>query len=132
MVTSTLERENQTAVCTPSAVESRRTVIPEYHINREEEAVEIRVQLPGVNEESLDINLENQWLRIKGSPDSLDTEGFERIHVEFLTTDYECEFKIPNTVDPEKITAKLDNGLLTLVLTKSEAYAPRNISVNAS
>ena len=116
----------------PKTTETRRTVIPDYRVLRAEDKFEVLVTLPGVNEGNLDVQLENQWVKVKGSPTSLDMAGFSCIHEEFATPDYECEFKIPSTTDPEKIDAKLTNGILTLTLPKAAEHAPRNIRVSAS
>ena len=137
MTTQTLSKTKSEAVKSNSqppskTVETRRTVIPDYKVLRGEDHFEILVTLPGVSEDNLDIRLENQWLKIKGSPASLDVAGFSCIHEEFTTPDYECEFKIPPSTDPEKIQAKVNNGVLTLNLPKAATYAPRSIAVNAS
>ncbi len=129
MTTATLEKTNQAAVPVKN---ERRTVIPEYKINQANEAFEILVYMPGVTQSNLDIQLEDQWMKITGAPETLDTSGLKPLHVEFTECNYECEFKIPNQIDREGITAKLENGVLRLGLPKAKEHKRRNITVNAS
>ncbi len=131
-MSTTLTKKTTPKTQTAQTTESRRTVIPEHRIHRKEDAYELLINLPGVIEKNLQVHLESRWLKIKGSPNSPVVEGFRNIHEEFTTPDYECEFKVPNDIDPEKTSAKLMNGVLTVVLSKAVEHLPRSISINAS
>ena len=123
-----LVKEKKTAPAAGSKA-GRRTVIPEYYVNRSQDAFEIIAYVPGVAEQDLDIQYENGWLKIGARPISVSTEGFEALHLEFWDRDYEAEFKVPNTVDVENIGAKLNNGVLNIRLPKAPEHTPRNIKV---
>jgi HSP20 family protein len=125
-----LMEKTKTAPSTEKAV-VRRTVIPEYYVNRDEDAFEITAYVPGVSEDRLDIQYENNWLKLKATPVPVNTEGFEALHLEFQNRDYEAEFKIPNVVNIDAITAKLNNGVLTIKLPKAQEHTPRNIKVTS-
>ena len=108
MTTATLEKVSKPAA---PVKHERRTVIPEYKVSQTEEAYEIQAHLPGVNQENLNIELEDQWLKLSGNTENLDTEGLNPLHIEFTERNYECKFKIPNQIDPDLISAKLTNGV---------------------
>lgn len=128
MTTATLEKTCATAA--PVRPE-RRTVIPEHRITQKEEHYEIQAHLPGVSQENLKIQLEDQWLKVSGEPTSLDT-SLKPLHVEFTDRNYECRFKIPHQIDRDQISARLKNGVLTVTLPRAKEHQRRNISVTAS
>ena len=90
----------------------------------------IMIDMPGVKAENLDINVENQTLQVKAEAENQVPDGFtsrrrERpAHAEFARS-----FSLGNHVDLDKISAKLDNGVLTITLPKSETSLPRRIEI---
>lgn len=129
-MTTAVLTEEKTPVT--KSTDTRRVVIPEYKVNQGKDQVDITVLMPGVDEKNLDIRLEDRWLKVKGSPDGIDADGFQPLHREFAVRDYEVEFKAPPMIDVERISAKMGDGLLRLTLPKAESHQPRNIKVNAS
>ncbi len=114
-----------------TAARKRRMVLPEYQVFRKENAFEIRAYLPGVGVGNLDVNAEDEWLKIRGVADDPAPEGFNKVYSEFTDTDYEIGFRIPPTVNREGVKAALANGVLTITLPKQEEHARRTIEVNA-
>ena len=129
MTTATLEKKNE-AKSTKTA--TRRTVIPQYTVDQKEDAYSLRVILPGVDQVNLNLEVDGQWLKIKASPESLNTEGYQAAHVEFSERDYEAEFRIPNSIDRENISGRLENGILRVNLPKAQEHQRRAIKINAS
>ena len=91
----------------------------------------VEAELPGFKKEDIDLTLENQTLTI--SAERHDQEngqkkgGYllnERRYARFLRS-----FTLPPTVDDKHVDAKLDNGILTIMLTKREETKPRKINV---
>ena len=90
----------------------------------------VNMDLPGVSTEDLSINLENQTLEIKATRSAERPEGFDNRRRERpMKVEYHRSFNLGNSVDPEQISAKLDSGVLQIVLPKSQAAVPRRIEV---
>ena len=129
MTTATLEKKKEAQVTNTAA---RRTVIPHYTVDQQDDIYTVNVMMPGVDEANLNLEVDGQWLKIKASPHSLDTEGFQAAHVEFTERDYEAEFRIPDSIDRSKIAGRLENGVLTVKLPKGAEHQRRTIKINAS
>lgn len=92
----------------------------------------VEAELPGFKKEEVDITLENQTLtiaaerRFENKPDGQkgDLLLHERRYSRFLRS-----FTLPPTVDEGSVNAKLQDGVLTLTITKREETKPRKIKV---
>jgi HSP20 family protein len=81
-----------------------------------------RLELPGVRKDAIDIELENAVLTVSSSPEK---EGEETR----ASVDFQRSISVPDGVDASKVSAKLDDGVLTITLPKQEARKPRQITV---
>jgi HSP20 family protein len=92
----------------------------------------ITMELPGVRPEDVKISLENNILTIRGEKRQEVEANNERVHrYERSYGFFERTFALPNTVDPEKINANYENGVLTITIPKAERAKPREIPVSA-
>jgi HSP20 family protein len=89
----------------------------------------LNVEMPGVNKEGLEISVENNELMITGRRDLAQIEG-TLIHRESRTEDFRRVFELDPSIDTSKISARIDQGFLTLTLPKAEQVKPRKIAVN--
>ncbi len=90
----------------------------------------IRLALPGMAKKDLGINIENGLLTIKSNKEAI--EGTKYVRKEFDFHSFSRKFRIPKTVDPNGISAKMEKGILTLVLPKKEEakeMPPREIDI---
>jgi len=87
--------------------------------------------LPGVNSESVEVDLRDDVLTIVGKVTPNIPEG-EALLTEYQTGNYFRSFRITELVDQSKITASMSDGVLTLVLPKVEKAVPRKIPITAS
>ena len=104
---------------------------PPVDILETENALVLKADLPDVNLKDIQIEIEHGTLTVKGERNFEKVEGkgagyhrVERSYGEFVR----C-FSVPDTVDPEKVTADYRNGVLTVTLPKKEAAKPRAIKV---
>ena len=86
--------------------------------------------MPGVAAENLDIRFENRELRIHGKVCPRH-EGINFLYGEYGIGDFHRTFTIGESIDSEKISAELKDGVLTLHLPKTEAVKPRRIEVKS-
>jgi HSP20 family protein len=104
--------------------------MPPVDVIEEQETIRLVAELPGVKPEDVKISLENNVLTLQGEKkkeeEGEDGKGyrFERTYGMF-----ERSFTLPATIDANKIVAKFDAGLLTVLLPKVEAAKPRQITV---
>ena len=104
---------------------------PTVDIFETEEAITLHADLPGVDREDLDINVEDRQLTITG----LVKESDKRLHpvyTEYGIGGYTRSFRLGDTIDQSKISAALNDGVLTLVLPKADRLRPRKIEITAS
>ena len=111
---------------------SGRTFLPATDIVETENEIILYTDMPGVDEKSVDITLENGLLTIQGNVAvSEDNEDLESVYTEFQVGDYYRSFTLSDEIDREKIQAKLKDGVLKLVLPKAETVKARKITVEA-
>ncbi|MFZ5764888.1 MAG: Hsp20/alpha crystallin family protein [Thermodesulfobacteriota bacterium] len=90
----------------------------------------IKMEVPGIAREELNIRTQGNYLEISGTRKSDAPEGYTAHRVERGTTSFTRSFTLPSDVNPDKAEASLQNGVLTLTLPKSEAAKPKQIAIN--
>ncbi|MFL6516116.1 MAG: Hsp20/alpha crystallin family protein [Chthoniobacterales bacterium] len=103
-------------------------VAPASSVMEDGEGYTLRVEMPGVNKEGLEIAVENNELTILGRRSLPAVEGTV-IHRESRTNSFRRTFELDPSIDTGKISAKIDQGVVTLVLPKAEQVKPRKIIV---
>lgn len=101
---------------------------PEVDILERTDAFVIRADLPGANEESVDINLARGVLTLDARP-AEEAEKLRPVHAEYRSGSYHREFRISEDIDPTAVSAKMKDGVLELLLPKSAKNQPRRINV---
>ncbi|MBN1143813.1 MAG: Hsp20/alpha crystallin family protein [Bacteroidales bacterium] len=102
-----------------------RQSVPAANISETEQEYLIEMALPGVNKKDIEIKHENGYLHISVNKQD-EQHGEEKYTLqEFDYSGATRVFKTGNKVDSEKITAKYENGILQVILTKKEAYVKK-------
>jgi len=103
---------------------------PRADIHEGTKEFQIVMDLPGVKSEDLDLSVEDQTLWVKAERKELVPEGFEARRTERLKhVTFSRTFSLGSVVDTDGIGAHFENGVLTIVLPKSEKSLPRRIEV---
>lgn len=103
---------------------------PAVDIKEEEGRFIIHADIPGVNPEDIDVNMENGVLTIKGEKNTeAKTEKDNYKRVERIYGSFYRRFSLPETANNDAISAKAKNGVLEVVIPKREAVKPKKISV---
>ena len=100
-------------------------------LERSDEYV-VLVDLPGADEQSLQVRFEKDLLSIAASPASAPDPAWTPRHVEYQPGGYAREFRIADGIEVESIRASLKNGVLELRLPKTGRRRPRTIQVGAA
>lgn len=108
---------------------TRPTYIPPTDIYETETALVVMADMPGVDENSLNINLEKGVLTITGKVPEEEKSGYRLLYSEYKSGDYQRSFTISEEINTEKIEAAIKNGILTITLPKAEKVKARKIPI---
>jgi HSP20 family molecular chaperone IbpA len=106
-----------------------RMFIPVTDIFETPEALTVVLEMPGVDRNSIEANVENDIVTIEGRIDFTKYEGMQPVYTEYNVGHYARSFQISNKIDQGKISAEMKDGVVTLVLPKAEQAKPRKIKV---
>jgi HSP20 family protein len=106
-----------------------RVFVPVTDIFETPEALTVVLEMPGVDRNSIEANVENDIVTIEGRIDFTKYEGMQPVYTEYNVGHYARSFQISNKIDQGKISAELKDGVVTLVLPKAEQAKPRKIKV---
>jgi HSP20 family protein len=108
------------------------TFVPPVDVYEDEHNLVLKMEIPGVHEEDLKVSLENNTLTVTGERKFEKEEKEENFHrIERRFGSFTRTFRLPNTVDPEKVEADYDKGILKLTLAKRAEAKPKEIKVGA-
>lgn len=107
-----------------------RTFTPAADIFETQEALTVVLEIPGVEKKDLDVQLENDLLRIEGRIDFKKYDGLEPLYSEYNVGHFARSFSLSSQIDAKRITAALEDGVLTLTLPKAEDARPRRIAIS--
>jgi len=122
---NTLVRENRNT----KQQRSEQFVTPVSSVIEDGDAYILSAEMPGVNKEGLEISIENNELTITGRQSLPEIEG-TLVHRESRTENFRRAFELDPGIDTAKISARIDQGILTLRLPKAEKLKPRKITVS--
>jgi len=102
---------------------------PAVDVSENADGIILRYDMPGVAKDSVDISIDKGTLCVIGraEPEASGTAVYRETHV----GDYRRDFTLPEDVDPEKVTAQLESGVLTIHVGKPEKAKPRRIAIGA-
>ena len=107
----------------------RALYTPPIDIYETEEGLVLEADLPGVSIETLDLHVQDNKLTLYGRVQSFVPEGAKLVHQEYGEGDFFRSFILSDEVDHERISAKLNHGVLHIVLPRSQQAEPRKIQV---
>ena len=121
------KRQNSTPVSREETRTAGRVLVPAVDIFETEANLTLMADMPGVDKEGLDINLDKGILTINGEV-KLPGRG-QSLQREFAGANYYRQFKLSEHIDAEKTSAELVNGVLTLTIPKAESAKPKRIEI---
>ena len=125
----TLVRENQKQSGTNGHRQQEQFIAPVATVLENGDGYTLQVEMPGVNKEGLEMWVENNELTIVGRR-SLPTVQGTIIHRESRRENFRRAFELDPSIDAGKISAKIEQGVVTLTLPKAEQVKPRKITVS--
>jgi HSP20 family molecular chaperone IbpA len=109
----------------------RRMYSPNVDILEKANDIIVVADMPGVDENSVDITLEKNVLTIYGRVEAEIPQNLRLARAEYGIGDYQRVFTLTDEINRDKIHATVRNGVLKLILPKAETAKTRKIQVNA-
>jgi HSP20 family protein len=107
-----------------------RYYVPNTDIFEADDALTLVMELPGVDKQAVEVNIENDVLRVEGRIDFSKYGDLDPLYTEYNVGHFARSFTLSNKIDQQNISAQLDDGVLTLTLKKAKEAAPRRIALN--
>ena len=107
--------------------------VPPVDIYEDEHSLQLRMEIPGIDEQDLNIQVENNILSVSGErklEKEVKEENFHRVERRYGS--FTRSFTLPNTVNTEDVKAEYDKGVLTLRIGKRAEAKPKQIKIGIS
>ena len=104
---------------------------PPVDVYEDEHSVTLKIEVPGIDEKDIDVQLENNTLTVHGErkiEKEEKEENYRRVERQYGS--FTRTFTLPSTVNPENIQADYDKGVLKVKLAKKAEAKPKQIKVN--
>jgi HSP20 family protein len=104
---------------------------PPVDIYEDEHSIQLKLEVPGIDQKDLDVKVENNVLTVSGErkfEKEEKEENFRRVERRYGS--FIRSFTLPNTVNSEDVTADYSNGVLKIKLGKRAEAKPKQIKVN--
>lgn len=108
---------------------SRRSFVPRADIYETEKEIIVLTDIPGANENTVDITLEKNVLSIIAYIEPTIPSGFEIAYAEYEEGDYQRSFRLSDKIERDKIEAVVTEGVLRLRLPKAQEARTKKITV---
>jgi HSP20 family protein len=108
---------------------ARNYLSPDVNIFETKDGYVLQAEIPGVSREGLDISVEDNVLTLIARRHQAAVQA-EVLHRESSDADYRRVFELDPAIDTAKIDAKVDQGVLTIHLPKSERVKPRKVTIS--
>jgi HSP20 family protein len=104
---------------------------PPVDVYEDEHNITLKIEVPGIDEKDINVSIENNTLTVRGERRFEKDEKEENFHrVERMYGSFTRSFTMPNTVDPEQVSAHYEKGVLKIRLAKKAEAKPKLIKVN--
>jgi HSP20 family protein len=104
---------------------------PPVDVYEDEHNITLNIEVPGIDEKDINVSVENNTLTVRGERRFEKDEKEENYHrVERMYGSFARSFTLPNTLDPEQVSADYEKGVLKIRLAKKVEAKPKLIKVN--
>lgn len=128
-----INRLFNTLFATPVTVAQNSTVrrwIPAMDLLENEHNYVLRADLPGVSEDDLKVEFQDNVLTVSGKRSSEHEERREGFHrIERSAGSFSRRLKLPEGIDPQAVTATFDRGVLEIHVPKPQAQQPQRVEI---
>jgi HSP20 family protein len=115
-----------------ASIEDRRSYGEALKVNivENEDNYTLTAEVPGMKEKDIDLEIKDGRMTLKGQVEESQEKEQDHYRMkEFSRRSFERSFTIGDGIDQDNVSAKLDNGVLTVVLPKKEEAKPKTVKV---
>ena len=127
-MTTIANAENRAGKTNNASANERGYLVPQVNIAETKDSLILEAEMPGVSKEGLEVLLEGNELTIVGRRQT-GVPGAEPVYRESSPRDFRREFVLDPSIDTSKLSATIEQGMLTVTLPKTEKVKPRKIQV---
>jgi len=106
-----------------------RVFLPNADIYETADALTVILEMPGVEKNNVDVRVEDDVLIVQGRLDLSKYQGLEPLYTEYNVGHYSRSFQLSSRIDQNKISATMNDGVLSLTLPKVEEAKARTIEI---
>jgi HSP20 family protein len=107
-----------------------KLTFPKVDISETDEAVKVVANVPGVDPDKIEIEVNENILTLSGVVEKEKEEKNEKFYrFERGYGEFRRQFSLPAKVNPEKVSAKIKNGVLTIILPKAQEELKKKIKI---
>ena len=106
-----------------------RVFLPNADIYETPHELKVVLEMPGIEKNNVEINIEDDVLHVEGRLDLSKYSGLQPLYTEYNVGHYARSFQLSSKIDQSKIGAEMKDGVLSLTLPKAEEAKPRTIQV---
>ncbi len=125
-------QENAPATNGAETTPAPKVFVPQVDILESENQILLVADLPGVDQENLDVTLEKNVLTIRGTVKPHGPEGYQLAYAEYEIGNFERAFTVSNDIDRQGIDAVVKDGVLRLTLPKAKHAVLQKIAVKTA
>ena len=125
------QKQEVTTMSEAERTRARKAYVPRADIYETSDNIVVVADMPGIDENSVDITLEKNVLTISGYVEPEAPENLSLAFAEYEVGDYQRSFTLSNQIDQANIEATVKNGVLRLHLPKAGPAKARKIAVKA-
>ena len=107
-----------------------RYYVPSTDIYETDDALQVVMEVPGVDRKNIDVKLENDELHVEARLDFSNYDSLEPLYTEYNVGHFARSFSLSQHIDRNNIAANLSDGVLTLTLKKVQQAQPRRIEIH--
>ena len=104
-------------------------IVPSATLSERPEEYELKIVVPGIGKGDADLHMEGKTLTLKTHAKYQNPAGFKQVANEFERVNYAMSVEIPEMADPATLTAKIENGILTVIMKKRPETQPKKIDI---
>jgi HSP20 family protein len=107
------------------------TAFPSVDVYQDKDNVIVTAEVPGLEQKNVDLSITGSTIALKGNKEQereVKEQDYHRVERSYGS--FQRVIDLPCEVDAAKAKAKLENGVLTVTLPKSEAHKPKQISID--
>ena len=106
--------------------------MPSIDVHEDTKGIYVKAEIPGMDEKNIDVNIDNNYLTIKGEKTEEWREGNDKrsLITERRFGSFQRTIRLPEGINADKVKADFKNGVLTIDIPKNKEEEPKKIKIN--